>query len=297
MGDKCYFDIQVADKCNLNCKHCCMAYSMNHQQTDYDKIIEYLNRKPLVKEVHLAGGEVMLEDTKLLLRLIDSFPHTKFKLTTNLIYPLTKDRLEIIKRVHSLQTSFDLKIRFGNIRNLLTWYRNCIYILKNIRDDLEVICSITKYTISKDPIRLMNFFNHIGFHGYKYILLSDAGRYTENDLGYDKEEYHKWMHKVLDTHDYKNQTIQLILGKNMTNCQYGDTVQPVNIYGKEITCPILGDNNDECLLPEECLHCNLRYKCGGRCKLIQCTFYEDIYDRTVKEYIPIIAKYHDKMYK
>ena len=297
MSDKCYFDIQVADSCNLNCNHCCMSQSLYNRQVDFDAIKEYLQSKPLIKEIHLAGGEVLLQNPEDILDLMDTFPNVKWKLTTNLCYELLDNRLEVLKRVHSLQTSFDLRIRFKKLKNLLLWYRNCRYILENIRDDLEVICSITKYTIEKDPYKLMKFFNDIGFHGYKYILLANTGNYQESELGYNKEEYHKWMNRVLDTHDIKNQTIQLILGKNMSNCQYGEIVQPISIYGKEITCPILGENNDKCLLPQECLNCNKRYKCGGRCKLIRCMFYEDIYDRSVKEYIPIIAKYHDKMYK
>lgn len=297
MSDKAYFDIQVSDTCNLNCSHCCMNDSMHNREVDFKAIKSYLQSRTLVKEVHLAGGEVLLKNEDKILDLINTFPSVKWKLTTNLIYDLNPTRIEVLNKVHSLQTSFDIKIRYKNIRNLLKWFRNCQYILKNIRQDLEVICSITKYTIHKDPYKLMNFFHHMGFNGYKYILLSNAGNYTHNDLFYDKEEYHQWMNRVLDTHDYKNQTITLILNRNMTNCQYGDIVQPINIYGKEITCPILGDNNDECLLPKECMNCMNRSKCGGRCKLIPCMYYDDIYNRTVDEYIPIIAKYHDKMYK
>lgn len=209
-----------------------------------------------------------------------------WKITTNLCYDLTNERLEILKRVNSLQTSFDLHIRFGNIRNLLKWYRNIRYLLNNIRSDVDIFTSITKYTVKKDPYRFMNFFHRLGVSGYKYILLANVGSLSINkDIMVEKEEYIEWMYRVLDTHDEeKNQTVRLIREKNMTNCHYGTTMQPISIHGEPIHCGITERSNDNCKVDPECLSCkDFRY-CGGRCVLIPCMFDKTIYDRAMNEY-------------
>lgn len=294
-----YFDIQVADSCNLDCKHCCMKNTLTNNKVDFDSIRRYLLEQPYVKEVHLAGGEPLLIDSKRILELINEFPDIHWKMTTNLCFPLTEDRIEVIKRLYSIQTSFDINIRFGNIRNLLMWYRNCKYILKNVRQDLEVFTIITKYLIKKDVFRLMRFYNEkMGFHGYKYVILMNSGNYLNHkDIGVTKEEYVEFMNRVLDTKDIvHNNTILLILEKNMTNCFFGDSCQPINIYGKEQHCGIKEGNETNCRVAEECLSCKNYHNCGGRCRLVPCMFDEDLYNRVVNEYMGILKTNHRYMY-
>lgn len=295
-----YFDIQISDSCNLHCKHCCMKNAItNKNEVNFENIKNYLREQPFVKEVHLAGGEPLLNNSLDIINLINEFPDIHWKMTSNLCFPLTKERIEVIKKVYSIQTSFDVNIRFGNIKNLLMWYRNCKYILKNIRKDLEVFTIITKYLIKKDPFKLMNFYvSKMGFKGYKYVILMNAGSYNDNkDIGVTKEEYVEFMNRVLDTKDVvHNNTIILLLEKNMTNCFFGSECQPLDIYGREQFCGIKEKSNGCNRVAEECLTCKYYSNCGGRCVLVPCMYDDNLYKRIKNESIDLIRIYHDLMY-
>lgn len=279
--NKTSFDIQVTDKCNLHCKHCLMDSSMGiFDKTDFDKIIKILHKQQKVDTIYLSGGDPGIGNIPGILKLMNEFPNTKYKLVTNLCYPLTKERIELIKRVDSIQTSFDIHIRFGNIKNLVRWYHNCKYIINNIRSDLEVVTTINKYSVKKDPNRFYKFFKNMNFSSYVYFHLSCLGSLHRNmDIYVDKDEYKTWMLKVLEIEDYKNNTIRVIVNKEWLGCNYHYT-QPIDPHGNLVHCAAHERSNDNCWNREECMTCKFfNTKCGGACCSTPCMFDEEIYDK------------------
>lgn len=283
MKDK--FDIQVSDLCNLKCKHCLMDSSLNKCKVNFKNITKTLEKQNNIKTIYLSGGEPLVseENAKNIFELMNKFPYTEFKMVTNLCYDLTPYRLLVLSNVNSLQTSFDIGIRFGNIKNLVKWYNNCKYLIsKGIC--LEVICTITKLVINKGPEKIMDFFNKIGFNGYKFAVGSYLGTFKNNkDLHVSKKEHIEFMNKMLDKPDIKNGTIREIKERTWTACKYME-LQPINQNGKLVHCAAWEKVNSKCLNSTQCYSCmNYRY-CGGRCCSTPCMFDKGIYDRVINEY-------------
>lgn len=275
-------DLRVSCSCNLHCDQCCMGNSLTNDKIDYDAIRDMFYKNPHIKEVHLGGGEPFFSDENAyeIYKLMKEFSHIKWKITTNLCYDLTPNRLLAIQTLDTIQTSFDIGIRFGNIRNLLKWRSNVRYILKNIRQDLDVICCLSKIVIQKDPRKLMRFFNKMGFFGYRYIPICESGNARKNPVSITREEFHEWMYKLLDIGDVEhNQTFDLIFNNSLTNCHYGTDCTPINRDGKPVHCGITERMYSNCITGYECLFCEDYQDCGGRCPLIPCLYNKDLYDK------------------
>lgn len=278
----CNVDLRVSCSCNLHCDQCCMGNSLTNDKIDYDAIRDTFYKNPHIEEVHLGGGEPFFSDENAheIYRLMKDFPHIKWKITTNLCYDLTPNRLLAIQTLDTIQTSFDIGIRFGSIRNLLKWRSNVKYILKNIRQDLDVICCLSKQSIRKGPIRLKKFFNRIGFAGYKYVPICESGSANNNDVSITKEEFHEWIRQLLKIRDIEHdQTFDLIFNRTITSCHYGLSCTPINIDGKQIHCGIIERMHSDCIVGDECLFCEDYKDCGGRCPLIPCLYNKELYDR------------------
>lgn len=282
---KCQYDIQVSDYCNLKCKHCLMDSSLHQCVVDYDKIIDTLKDR-YVETIYLSGGEPLVdeESTNGILKIMNTYPNVEYKLVTNLCYDMTPERREVLDRVNSLQTSFDIEIRFGNMRNLMRWYRNCRELLSTTRPDLEVICTITKHIINKGPEKIIKLFHHMGFNAYKFAVASHLGTFSRNkDLWVTKEEHIEFMNKMLDIKDTKNGTIKEIKEHTWTACKYME-LQPINQRGDLVHCAAWEKVNSPCLNNVQCLMCKDYRYCGGRCCSTPCMFDKSIYDRVMNEF-------------
>lgn len=279
------FDIQVSDTCNLTCKHCLMDSSLHKCKVNFNNIIKTLKQQQCVDTIYLSGGEPLITENnaKEIFNLMKEFPYTKFKIVTNLCYELTPYRLAVMKNVESLQTSFDIGIRFGNIKNLNKWYHNCKWLLNN-GYPLEVICTITSHIISKGPEKIIKLFNDMGFNAYKFAVGSYLGTFKDNkDLHVTKQQHVDFMNKMLDIIDLKNGTIKEIKEKTWTACKYME-LQPINQNGELVHCAAWEKVDSKCLNSIQCYSCtNYRY-CGGRCCSTPCMFDKDIYDRVMNEY-------------
>lgn len=277
------FDIQVSTICNLKCDHCGMHYSLTGEEVDFSKIEEYIDsHNP--KEVYLGGGEPLLKDTDKILHIIRRFPRVEFKLVTNLCYPLTEDRINIIREVESLQTSFDIGIRFHNIRNLLQWYRNVKYVLENVNKKLEVIICLTKKLLPHEPRKISKLMHDLGVFGYRYSATYEFGKIlTNKDLLLTKEEYISFMNKVLDLQDPLDQTYLVILNGDITSCPYNSYTQAVNCKGEDVHCVCKERWDKKCHNSmNECLLCSKYSICGGKCEMVDCLFDNGIYNKAIE---------------
>lgn len=283
--DKKYdsLDIQVSTICNLKCDHCGMFYSLTGEDVVFISIEKYIeNNSP--KEVYLGGGEPLLKNCDKILQLIRKFPDIEFKLVTNLCYDLTPIRIEILKEVDSLQTSFDIGIRFHDIRNLIKWYRNVKYVLNNINKDLEVIICLTRKLIKVDPLKISKLMNNLGVHGYRYSVTYNFGKILTNKyLLITKQEYIDFMNKVLDINDKLDQTYKVILSGDITSCPYNSYTKAIDWNGNEVHCVCKERWNKNCHNSiDSCLICKEYNTCGGKCEMVDCLYSKELYQKSLK---------------
>ena len=103
----------MTDSCNLQCPFCYVKQQPSH--LDADKAIEYI-KKHQPHKVVFHGGEPLLQATAIL-RIMDAAPEVaEFSITSNLMLPLTDERLEVIKRC-GLATSYSVD-RFSSPRQV-----------------------------------------------------------------------------------------------------------------------------------------------------------------------------------
>ena len=143
-------DLIVSDKCNLNCDFCYLKNYKFKSKIRYDKyikVIEDINPDIVV----FLAKESLLSNIDYLIKIIDSFPDKEFKLYTNLTISLSDKMIELIKKCTKLETSFDVKYRFKNIKNLNRWIHNCKYIINTLNKDLCVGIVPTTEAIKIEP--------------------------------------------------------------------------------------------------------------------------------------------------
>ena len=271
------YDIQISTRCTLHCKHCCMNPQLNQKTTNFKKIQEILNEDPRIKEVHLSGGEPLCANTRDLYWFVkrNVKKGLSFSATTNLIYELIPYRINTLKMINILHTSFDPKIRFDNVKQLFLWYHN----LKKIREfhpDIDVFVCLTRKLIKIEPKRISKFFNKLNID-YTIIPLMKYGEASHNPMSPNKLEAEEWLIRLHNLHDKHNKTEELIDVRNFTNCQYGNTMQCINYNGDKVTCIVKPDCLYKGKLQEKCKNCGNLFMCGSSCILVDCYFSEDLY--------------------
>lgn len=271
-----YFDIQVSTECNLNCKHCLMKDNLNHKKINYEKIYDQLSNYSFIEEIHLSGGEPLIRNLQELKRFIDCFPNTKFSMTTNLIYTLTTQRIEIINSMDRVCTSFDPgNIRFENIGHLNRWYHN-LKKIKLFKPDIVVFICLTDYLISNVlPEKLIHFFDKLKVNFITIPLMNIGNVKKNNYLLPDREKLVEWVKKSLSLESEFNKTSNLIDNRNFSNCQYGLIMECINYNGDFVNC--ISDPDCQNNLDNKCNICNKLYRCGGSCPHIDCYYMGDDY--------------------
>jgi hypothetical protein len=242
-----------------------------------------------IEKVCFTGGEPLIDEYHVenIYNIIKDYPNLKWTITSNMCYKMTDDilKLLLLKQV-SVWTSFDIHIRFGSIRNLLTWVHN-VKLLNSLRDDVRLNCCITKYLVHKDPKKMQDFFLHLGFNEYTFVQLFYVGSAIDNrkEIEPTKEEVHDWFNKVLNLGDVEhNKLFDCIMDKSTIKCRYFNETTPVDLDGKIVNCICDEYKDDKCRIASSCLSCKNYSECGGRCPLIPCIYYDkEQYDRA-KEY-------------
>ena len=257
-----------------------MGEGMDGSRTNWEKIRALLHENPSIEEIHLGGGEpfVTEDNAKDIYELIIEFPNIKWKVTTNLCYPLTTYRRKVLENIYYLQTSFDIGIRFGNIHNLLLWMRNARELAK-VRT-IYVFCCITNKLKPERIPKLIHMFYKIGFHAYKLIPIGNSGRAKNSNLIPSRRHMKDILTAMIEYDTSEgNETIDLIQDGMFTNCNYGTECTPINSNVEIKNCGIKERENCHCSNAPECYICpNFQY-CGGRCVLIPCYYDKDLYDR------------------
>lgn len=280
------FEITVSNICNLNCKHCGMSNIINQDNKiiNYDLLLKTLkieNNKIPISEIYLWGGEPLLGDLDKIIELIDTFPNTKFKITTNLCIPLNDKRIEILKKCYLVSTSFDPKIRFDNIKNLNLWYHNCKK-LKKIIKNFMCVSTITSHIVHIKLNKLIKLFDDIGFDYFMFSPLVVSGSLIDNKyLLPSPQDYIRFINEIIKIKSRKNSTILKYINNESLKC-FNSPNSVINNNGKFITCT----NNSKCeLIDQNCYICDNFKICGGKSPCIEkCLFSKEVYEEAIRSY-------------
>ncbi len=196
-------DIQVYvkanDSCNLNCKHCYTSGSNGRKRFfDSQKTADFLiqmTRAHHVQNTRLLyhGGEPMLAPLADLwdfyYRTKDSILNVEYGLQTNLVYPLTEEKINFFETVIGevgIGTSWDPDIRFGSNSErmaetqLKLWETN-VRTLTSRGLQLTLMVCLSKTVVEKfEPHQILQYAIDLGF---KYILferITDDGNTQTN---------------------------------------------------------------------------------------------------------------------
>ena len=281
--------------CNLNCDHCSVKDFLDSRKVDYDKIKLPNN----IRSFRIGGGEPLINNLDGLYRFICRYPYIDFKITTNLIYPLTEQRMRILKKIKHPMTSFDIGgIRFKNVRNLSLWYHNAKKLIQEKGNHVGIfVCIHNKFDESKvEP--LVKLFDKIRFADCVFIPVINYGNAKRNRLVPSKEKVDNVLKTVLsikDKYRIRQETIKLLEYKNYSGCYY-DPIKPFSpdnrvsclCIDKETKNPIykrcLFDIENNCTgfgCALECVTCEkyIDMKCAGHCTYSKCYYKEEIMDK------------------
>lgn len=278
------YELMISEVCNLQCKHCGMSYSINNaNNVDYEAIKQTLldeSKKTTIEEIYLWGGEPLLGDLDQILEIMNMFPNAKFKVTTNLCYELTPKRKEILKRCNLLSTSFDVKIRFKNVKMLSLWYHNCKELLKDKK--ILLSCTVSSETTKIDPNKFINLFEKMGFTQYLFSPMVSAGEMCSNsNLVPTFDEYNKFMMEVVKHKSPHNKNL-LLYKINCTLACVGLDRLMVNAKGKVRGCFVEGN----CVHADpNCFGCENYKICGGKSPCHpDCLFSKEVYEQAIESY-------------
>jgi radical SAM protein with 4Fe4S-binding SPASM domain len=237
MGKQLY--IKTSDTCNLNCDHCFTnGRSGSKVKWDPFKTAQWL--KEYIAETNeenylliLHGGEPMLADIDHLNWFYDEMvkdPRVSFTINTNLTYKLTDKKLDFLKRIGQVGTSWDYNIRFENEKQKKLWRKN-VKILKDEGLPVGVSVSIDKQLVSCDIESLLTTMSLWDVNSIRLERLTPIGNIEKNDAIFpDNELVDNWFTKLIQIYEKKFRhaglmisTLDSIIGKVKENVVKIDT--------------------------------------------------------------------------
>lgn len=163
------FYLKTTETCNLNCKHCFTSGTSGRKiYWNPKSVYDWLKRfKEEVGDNHTAhcefhGGEPFLvpvqEMYEVWANAKDLWKEMSWGVTTNLTFKLTDEIVEFIKGPLKgrIGTSWDPDIRFANPKQYDLWRKN-VKTLIDLGIDIKLFVSVTKGTISIEPIELLEW--------------------------------------------------------------------------------------------------------------------------------------------
>ena len=170
--------LKTTDTCQLNCTHCYTSGSDGRKVFfQPHKVINFLKKfketYPEVKHVVFSfhGGEPMLAPVSEMFHIKEEirkiFDSCEFRIQTNLVYELTDQKLEFLKSLDAVGTSWDTDLRFSSEVQLSLWLNNALKLI-NEGIPMTMTTCLSKGTLEKyKPKDIIGWAASLGF---KYIL-------------------------------------------------------------------------------------------------------------------------------
>ena len=233
--------IKVTETCNLACDHCYNPYLA--KEVDYSSVQSFLQRLQDILPTNyfiLHGGEPMLASMQNILFLIQKFPKAIWRISTNLCYPLTQERILVLDKMQEIRVSFDVKIRYKTIRNLLLWKRNIITLSKRNAPLFLNIC-LTKYLLKHHPRQLLKMMRRFNIKQFSLERITQKGNALAHmDIIPSYIDVNRWL-CLLYTELKQYPEIQCIDIESIRSSIANDRH---SCYGKECCCQALTINAD-----------------------------------------------------
>lgn len=290
--------IRVTNKCNLHCKHCFNNEdNTNCNFVDIKNFLEKINKENKDNLFIIHGGEPMLSSIDDIGNLISSFNKNKWQISTNICYKITQDIINIFEKVSYIRISFDVGIRFRNIKNILLWYKNIKFLSKNFNKKIYLNICLSKQLIKHTPEQILHMINKLNINNVQFFQIVKTNK-NESIIPTNKET-DLWLCKLYDCIKYfpkincenfcyiKNKILNKPDSYYCLNCCHNSLT--INTNGTIINCPgnndIIGTIKDDPKIiinkiknikykaPNKCLTCRHYNKCKGWCRNLQ-------YDKT-----------------
>lgn len=260
--------VKLTNRCNLTCEHCYNSVCTDQGQMSsntLNKILHYiadLKEQGYDVDVALHGGEPMIyRDMDALWEFVRACNEMKtpITMTTNLVYNLTNDILDLFECFDQcdgdklLLTSWDYKIRFeqvGKRDNLKTWEKNVRKVLeRGIK--VQPIVSLTKILLEeKTPEDIFSYMYELGVRNLNFERLTCNGRAKDNseklmptNAQVDDwlcEAYKLWKEKYTDVYVPILDALEWAAEGTYIGCRERRCVQNVRTFnpdGSMATCP------------------------------------------------------------
>lgn len=209
--------IKLTNACNLKCKHCYNEILHNHSNMSkniLEKVIIYLkslNTNNEEIDIHLHGGEPFMYDISNIQYLLYKTKNLNFKwtITTNLIYEITKEHLDIFKQMLPFDnnpfilTSWDYKIRFKDDQQEL--WENNVRLLKENNINVQPIICLTNILIKeKEPEEIFKYFTDKDIYNFNFERITNTGRALDNNLRPYNIDLQNWLLKAYKLYEKNN---------------------------------------------------------------------------------------------
>lgn len=191
--------VKTTETCNLNCAHCFTSGSSGAKvffnPTTTSQFLHDLVAQRGVTSVRLVyhGGEPMLAPISSLRTFHEltrhTLPNVSYSIQTNLVYPLTSEKLEFLDEVFlsgSMGTSWDPDIRFGSVapaqaaRQLALWEANVRALVARGHCLTMMVC-LSRFVIENyEPADIIDYAIKLGFEYILFERLTSDGNAVVN---------------------------------------------------------------------------------------------------------------------
>jgi len=296
----------LTDSCNLACKGCYKPCTLQQISfLDINRIKEVISDmlKGLAKDDSLEcvfhGGEpfYLIKDTKPYIELIDTFPNVIWSATTNLMYDLTEDHINLFNKFTNkfIKTSWDVDdYRFKTKDQLNLWEINIRKLIK-LGFNIQVIVTVNNQTVLHKPKELLTYFKALGIHIVNFERITETGRAAEVKVKPTNREIDDWLYEVFIVNKEFQLEIPLFeelihYKQDFFGCRRRECMQNVrtlNTDGSLGACPNCSDkiiktkdniynkNLEDTLIkieksiPNPCKFCKFYKICNGDCCQLQ----------------------------
>ena len=291
----------TTNSCQLQCKGCYMSsICQKTQQVDLNLVRKVLDSyKDDEIECVFHGGEPFFDRSyntiQSYIDLVKSYPNVKWSATTNLVYEITPQLMELFSLFNNrfIKTSWDIgDYRFKTPEQQHIWEKN-VNILLYYGFDVEVIITVNNQLTQAMPQNILNYMYEMGIRCINFERITENGRAKEVKVKPTNREIDDWLYEA---YTYNNEHTHLIIpifdelvaiskGAEPLGCRRREcmkVVTTINSNNTIATCPnisniVIGDKDNyykdkhqelidmENKRDNRCLICKYYNICRGEC--------------------------------